>query len=241
MRLIGNKTKLLGPIEALLRERGSERGTLIDVFSGTASVGRHFKRLGFRVIANDHLSACYTQAVASIEVSRYPEFAGLRRAHRATIDSREFRETLNRSPELDLYPSPIRRGKGAPSDPSLPLREAVHLLDRFIPEREGLIFRSYSPEGRAGRMYFRAEQARKTDGILEHLREAHASGLLARGELHLLLASLIDAADRVANISGTYGAYLKSWQRNTCAEMRLEPTEVVESLHKNEAHQADAN
>ena len=64
MRLIGNKTKLLGEIEGLLLEQGIEGGTLIDIFSGSCSVAKLFKRRGYRVVANDNLPACYAQAVA---------------------------------------------------------------------------------------------------------------------------------------------------------------------------------
>lgn len=228
MRLIGNKTRLLGHIQELLRDRGFPGGTLIDIFSGTSSVGRHFKRLGYRVLSNDHLSVGYTQAVAGVEVSAHPPFAVLRRLHRRTIASAEFRETLPPGP-------------ASSADPSLPLREAAHLLNRFVPPREGLIFRNYCPGGLHGRRYFQDHHGRKIDGALHFLREARRSRTLDRGELHLLLAALIDAADRVANISGTYGAYLKEWQVNTRGELRIEPPEVVESPHANRAYREDAN
>ena len=250
MRLIGNKTRLLSSIEALLRGRGITSGTFIDIFSGSASVGRHFKRRGFRVVANDRLSACHTQAVAGVEVSRYPSFERLRRAHAGVISSREFRETLAFEPEFEFLRDREAAGKPArprstrerePGQAALPLREAIHLIDRFVPARDGLVFRNYCPGGLHGRRYFQDHHGRKIDGVLEFLREAHLSGVLDRGELHLLLAALIDAADRVANISGTYGAYLKSWQHNTRGEMRIETPEVIESPLRHEAHQADAN
>src|SRR6185503_3084863 len=107
MRLIGNKTRLLGHLEDLFRQRGVSDGTLIDIFSGTSSVGRHFKRLGYRVIANDHLPSSYTQAVAGVEVSRFPSYSRLLRAERGLVESAEFRESLSASVSLE--------------DPSLPL------------------------------------------------------------------------------------------------------------------------
>ena len=74
MRLIGNKKKLLGQIESLLLDRGVEGGTLIDIFAGSSSVGKHFKRRGYKVLANDILPSCYAQAVAAVEVSRWPAY-----------------------------------------------------------------------------------------------------------------------------------------------------------------------
>ncbi len=229
MRLIGNKTKLLGAIEELLFERGIRRGTLIDIFAGTASVGRHFKNLGFQVVANDRLSMCYAQAVARIEVSRYPTFRRFRRRYASVLNEPGFRELL---PEE--FP-------GDTSARSRPLLEAVHFLNRSVEPRRGMIYRSFSPDGPCGRKYFRAENAAKIDGILEFLRASRSFGLLARNEFYLLLASLLDAADRVANISGTYGAYLKSWQSNSRKDLLLTPPAVSESSLRHRVHHEDAN
>jgi len=250
MRLIGNKTKLLSSIEEFLRNRGYRSGTFIDIFSGTASVGRHFKKLGYRVISNDILSSCYSQAVAGIEVSRYPDFRKFLHARRRAISSSRFQDSFLREQEFEFVRDwesgrnssrRSRRRRTALRKEALPLRQAIHFLDRFAQPREGLIFRNYCPGGPHRRMYFRDEHGRKIDGILEVLREAHRSRFLDHGELHLLLVALIDAADRVANISGTYGAFLKKWQTNTRGELRLEPPPVIESTLQNEAHQVDSN
>ena len=87
MRLIGNKTKLLGEIEGLLLDQGIEGGTLIDIFAGSCSVAKHFKRRGYRVVANDLLPVCYAQAVASVEVSRPPTYRKFTSGYRAVLDS----------------------------------------------------------------------------------------------------------------------------------------------------------
>jgi adenine-specific DNA-methyltransferase len=253
MRLIGNKTKLLPHIEELLKSRGFTGGTLIDIFSGTSTVGRRFKELGFRVIANDHLSAGYTQAVAGVEVSRHPLFERLERSQAALFGSAEFRRGLRNEGELDFgagngearprrgRPRSRRMSAAAGSEAAGPLSRAVHFLDRWVAPREGLIFRNFCPGGPEGRMYFRDQHGRKIDGILEFLRRAHQEKVLDQGELHLLLSALIDGADRVANISGTYGAYLKRWQTNTAGEMALPVPKVVESSFRNQAHQEDSN
>jgi adenine-specific DNA-methyltransferase len=229
MRYIGNKTKLLGEIEAVLTSRGIARGTFIDIFAGTASVSRYFKGLGFRVIANDILSASYTQAVAAVEVSRPPAFARLLHAHRRLVASRTFRAGLvEREEDSDGTRGRARGAKRGRNGPS-PVDIVVHLLNHHVEPREGLIFRAYCPGGRRGRRYFRDEHGRAIDGILEFLRRERGAGNLEHGELHLLLAALLAAADRRANISGTYGAYLKEWQPNTCGDLVLEVPVVAES------------
>lgn len=255
MRLIGNKTRLLSSIQRFLSQRGWDGGTLIDIFSGTASVGRYFKSLGWRVLANDHLSVAFTKAVAGIEVSDWPKFRAFRDAHRNVIASPEFQDSFSvAGAQSELSFEPARTGRAgtvatALKDHGRPLREVIHVLDRYVAPREGLISRSFCPSGSAGRMYFQDEHGRKIDGILETLREAWRGEILSRGELHLCLASLIDAADRVANISGTYGAYLKSWQVNTRGALRLSPPEVLcssvrsgaRNSVRNEAFQEDSN
>lgn len=277
MRLLGNKCRLVGEIEKLVSERGIVGGTFFDIFSGTSSVGAHFKRLGFRVVANDHLSACYTKAVAAIEVNRYPDFAGLRDKYRAVFASRTFRESLRVQARLDLpfrrlggeeeaspAPADARSGppdgkarsrrrspdaassgrpsvdSGAWGDPR-PLEEAVHLLSTCVAPKEGLISRNYCPGGARKAMYFTDANGRRIDGMLDFLRENYRERVLTRWELHLLLSALLDAADRVANISGTYGSYLKTFQPNARASLTLKAPEVIVSGLAHEAHREDAN
>ena len=218
MRFLGNKTKLLGAIEGLLTERGITGGTLVDIFSGSSSVGRHFKRRGFRVVANDLLASAYTQAVAGVEVSHWPRFDGCRELLR--LDSLEVAES-----------APERR----------PLAEAIAWLDTRVEPREGLIFRNFCPGGSAGRLYYTDENGRQLDGQLELLRTLWRERALTHGELHLLLASILDAADRVANISGTYGAFLKRFQPSALRPLRLSVPEVIESDLEHLAIQGDAN
>ncbi len=234
MRYIGNKTKLLGEIERLVGERGVGPGaTLLDIFAGTASVARHFKGLGFRCLTNDRMRASYALQVATVEVSRYPAFAGVlaRPEVRAARDAAAVRAAFERA-----------RGE-APAEAAGPLCLALAHLEAGIAPAgpPGLIARCFSPAGPGGRMYFRQEHARRIDAVLDRLVAWRRDGTVARAEFYLLLSSLIAAADRVANISGTYGAFLKTWQANTQAPLRLDPPPVVESPLEHRAYRADGN
>ncbi len=250
VRLIGNKTKLLNDIEGFLGDEGIEGGTFIDIFCGTASVSTHFKRKGFRVLANDHLAQCYCKAVAALEVNRFPAFRRWRRDVRSALQSRSFREGLDRvfspasesrqtrfefdeepSPEMDTAQNPARR----------PLDEAIHYLNTCVEPREGLFYRNFCPGGLAGRKYFTDENGRRLDGIIERLAGDYRAAFLTRSEFYLLLSALIDAADRVANISGTYGAFLKSTQPNALRPLTLRPPAVVASSLRHRAYRSDAN
>jgi len=239
MRLIGNKTKLLSNIEELLTERGVEGGTLIDIFAGTSSVGRHFKERGFRVVSNDLLASCYVQAGARVEVSKHPKFASLRKKYRQTFEAESFRDGMITQGNLfDDAEDPERQKQALARRP---LAEAVNFLNACVEPREGLIARSFCPSGPAARQYLTDDNGRKIDGILEFLRTHREDETLSHAEFHVLLASLIDAADRVANISGTYGAFLKKFQSSALRPLTLTPVEVGESDERNKAYQEDGN
>ncbi|HJL19846.1 MAG TPA: DNA adenine methylase [Sandaracinaceae bacterium LLY-WYZ-13_1] len=61
IKYIGSKRLLLDPIVAAVTGFGEVR-TALDLFSGTARVGRALKRAGLRVTANDHLAYAATLA-----------------------------------------------------------------------------------------------------------------------------------------------------------------------------------
>lgn len=69
IKFIGSKRKLLNVIyDASLKDFPGELESVIDMFSGTSRVGRHFKSKGHRVISNDYsnfgkvLADCYVVA-----------------------------------------------------------------------------------------------------------------------------------------------------------------------------------
>jgi adenine-specific DNA-methyltransferase len=98
--------------------------------------------------------------------------------------------------------------------------------------------RHYSPLG--GRMYFTEENAGRIDAIRRRLHEWRAEGLIGDDEFFILLAALIEAADRVANTAGVYAAYIKSWQPNSLRPLTLAPLEPVRGPRGARAHPADA-
>ncbi len=84
-----------------------------------------------------------------------------------------------------------------------------------LPGRPGFIHTEYSPasahNGPVERRYFTAENAARLDGMRARVRDWSQNGRLTYAEEQLLLADLMQAANSVANISGTYGCFLKSW------------------------------
>lgn len=88
------------------------------------------------------------------------------------------------------------------------LDEVLNKLNNIVPI-EGYVYENYAPSGKYGRQYFSDDNAKKIDAIREKIDCWYKTGKIDDDEYYVLLYSLIDAADFVANISGTYGAYLK--------------------------------
>lgn len=135
--------------------------------------------------------------------------------------------------ETNAYPD--FRSLGCRSRGQAGLQDAVALLNR-LEGRPGFFFRHYAPSGSGGlRQYFSDDNARRIDAVREQLAIWLAEGRLDRAGFHVLLASLIDAADFVANMSGTYGAFLKIWRSMALKPLTLKPLELLPSRRRHRA------
>ncbi|MBR1853595.1 MAG: DNA adenine methylase [Lachnospiraceae bacterium] len=79
MRFIGCKTLLLDNIKAVIDEKAPDAKSLCDIFSGTATVARHFKKW-YEVYSNDLLYFSYVLQKGTIENDSVPKFTGLKSA-----------------------------------------------------------------------------------------------------------------------------------------------------------------
>jgi adenine-specific DNA-methyltransferase len=191
VRYIGNKTKLLGFIGRVLTSRGIRSGVALDPFSGTASVARYLKHRGFQVHASDVMEYAHVFARAYVQVAEAPRFPRLE----ATL--------------------------GLRSDS---LRTIIAFLNRTDPS-PAFIHEHYTPGGdegrRHGRMYFTAANGARIDAIRTLLQDWRRDELIPEDGFHVLLAALLEAADRVANTTGVYAAFVKSWQSNAVRDLEL--------------------
>lgn len=177
MRYIGNKTKLLRFITHVLRERGITPGRAVDPFSGTASVGRELKRLGFRVVAADIMEYAHVLAKAYVEAPALPA---------------DFRERL---------------------------RALQH-----VPPRPGFFTEHFAEPARR---YFTRSNAERIEAMRAQIEAWRADGDVDEITAYLLLTALIEASDRVANTTGVYAAYVKTWQPNALRPIELRVPRVV--------------
>ncbi|HSL70841.1 MAG TPA: DNA adenine methylase, partial [Longimicrobiales bacterium] len=207
MRYIGNKTRLLGFIRRVLRQRAVAPGRALDPFCGTASVARALKRWGFSVVAADVMRYAYVFGRAYVETAAHPRFA-----------------------------QPVQLGYHRVRSFSALLRALADL-----PPLHGFTYQNFTPASSTAhrRMYFTPENGARIDAIRTWLHDAQRNHLLSDDAFYLLLAALIEAADRVANTTGVYAAYVKSWQPNAVRALELRPERIIagNSCH---AYQQDA-
>ena len=85
------------------------------------------------------------------------------------------------------------------------------------------IYNNYSPSQTCDRMYFQNENALKIDIIRMQIEEWKTKCLITDDEYFYLLAALINAVPYIANITGTFGAYLKYWDKRTYNKLELLP------------------
>jgi adenine-specific DNA-methyltransferase len=202
VRYIGNKTRLLEFITEALVQRGihsqADAAPLaVDPFCGTASVASELKRRGFRVIAADIMEYAHVFAHAYVQVSTDPDFSRL-------------------ADHLHLPDASVATIAGHANQ---------------LPSRPGFVHDHYSPAGREGgehgRMYFTPGNAARIDSVRGAIHDWRTSGWIDDDATFTLLAALLEAADRVANTTGVYAAFVKSWQPNATRPLVLRPPELV--------------
>lgn len=114
------------------------------------------------------------------------------------------------------------------------LREIIAHLNNLSKENSpwfdidtAFIYQNYSPHGECERMYFQCDNAIKIDLIRQEIERLRDD--VQDAEYYYLLSLLINAVPYVSNITGTYGAYLKYWDKRTYNKLQLKEIEVCAS------------
>ncbi len=214
MNYIGSKHTLLPFIEQIFRQisDGGER-TVCDLFAGTGAVGRHFKKSGLQVVANDFQHYAYALNRAYIEINEEPGFAGLRP---------EFND------EFAKLNAPMNN----------PVDQALAFVNS-LPGNQGFIAKNYGPAG--NRFYYTEENAGKADAIRQAIEDWLARKIIAEDEYFYLLCSLLEAIDQVANTASVYGAFLKKFKSSALRPLTLKPLALYNHVAGCRAFRRDAN
>lgn len=194
-RYIGNKTKLLPEIMEETAALIGDSGTVADVMAGTGSVASEYRRRGYKVIASDVMTYSRHHLTTQLLLDCPPRFEQI---------------SIGASDALTRYEAVLNHLNG---------------LDPV----EGYFFKEFSPNGEPAngtppRKYFTSDNARRIDAVRIAIGEWANSGYLTDKEESLLRHDLIMAANEVANISGTYGYFLSSFNSSSRTPFELKPS-----------------
>ncbi|WP_233486111.1 Dam family site-specific DNA-(adenine-N6)-methyltransferase [Staphylococcus hominis] len=98
---------------------------------------------------------------------------------------------------------------------------------------------NYTPLGKA--MYLSIENGKRLDFMRYSIEKWKDLNLLEEYEYFYLLSCLIEAIPYVSNITGTYGAFLKHWDKRALQDLTIRPLEVINNNHTNIAYNMNAN
>ena len=103
------------------------------------------------------------------------------------------------------------------------------------------ITQNYSPNDNCDRMYVSNKNAIRIDFIRSTIEAWKQNKLIDELEYYYLLAALIEGVPYVSNITGTYGAYLKQWDKRALKEFEMVRLDVLDNGRQNKSYNADAN
>jgi len=108
-------------------------------------------------------------------------------------------------------------------------------------ESDSFIAHNYTPI--ANRKFLTTENGIKIDGIRKEIESLYNSKLLESNEYFFLLASLIESVTKFSNTTGTYEAFLKTWDSRSLKPFTLSPLEMNETYIKgnNNVYSIDSN
>jgi len=232
LNYIGSKWSLLPVIGRLLDEKSLRGGVFCDLFAGTTAVGQFAKRRGFQVVSNDWQHYSYVLGRAFLSNNSYPTFSRLFEAYPKLA---AIKTGVLNQPPLPLF------DKATEMTTRLPLYQVTNWLNQLTGREDGFVYRHYCAGSGSQRNYFSDENGQRCDAIRGQLEEWQMASLLTGDEYYLLLASLLEAVDRVANTASVYAAFLKHIKTTARKPLRLAPLPVIESSLNHKIYCSDAN
>ena len=107
--------------------------------------------------------------------------------------------------------------------------------------KKGYFFEQYAPSGKHKRMFITDENAQKIDAIQNKILQWKEKKLITNLEEEILKCSLVEAVPFVSNISGTYGAFLKQWDKRALKKLTLEIPNFIFNDQQNFSYNKDSN
>lgn len=99
----------------------------------------------------------------------------------------------------------------------------------------------FSPVGHSQRAYLTGENAYRVDKIRQLIDEWRDGDLISAQEHLYLLAALLMEIPSVSNIAGTYGAFLKHWDKRAHKPLAVRHLKILVSKGHNQVFNENAN
>jgi adenine-specific DNA-methyltransferase len=120
-------------------------------------------------------------------------------------------------------------------------QEYIYELNRLPLIDTGFIYKNYCLGSGSGRQYFSDHNGKKIDTMRQCMENWKNIDKINDNLYNLLLASLIESADKSANTASVYGAYLKNLKKIAEKELLLEAAFFEESENFHEVFNEDCN
>lgn len=217
MNYIGSKLSLLNFLEESINKVvDKDCDTFCDLFAGTGIVGRHFKRMGYKIIAND--IQYYSYVLNRHYIGNHKELT--------------FSKLKNKISELKGIKIKDRKGF-----------VCNYLSD--LKGRKGFIYKNYSLSGtedkKERRQYFSDENAMRCDAIRKKVEGWKKENLISNNEYYFLITSLLESIDKYANTASVYGAFLKKLKKTAQGSLILKPAELIINDQEHKVFNEDIN
>jgi len=217
MNYIGSKLSLLGFLEESIKKVVDEDcNTFCDLFAGTGIVGSHFKRKGFKIVAND--IQYYSYVLNRHYIGNHKELT--------------FSKLIKEIPELKKTETKTRKNV------------VCSYLSNLKPVK-GYIYKNYCPGGTKysaePRQYFSDENGMLCDAIRQKIENWRERDLISENEYYFLVTSLIESIDKYANTASVYGAFLKKLKKTARNSLVLKPAELIINEQDHEVYNDDIN
>lgn len=106
-------------------------------------------------------------------------------------------------------------------------------------ENIGFFYNNFSPNG--GRMYITDDNAIRIDSSRLFVEDWKEKNLISENEYYYLIACIVEGIPFISNISGTYGAYHKTWDKRANKMFKLFKLDVINNNKNNVSYNEDGN
>lgn len=114
-------------------------------------------------------------------------------------------------------------------------------LNQLEGVEDGFIYKNYCKGSDSGRQYFSDENGKRIDAIRIQIEKWRKSKEISEDLYFFLLASLIESADKLANTTSVYGAFLKQLKKTANKPLIITPAVYSVNENTHEVYCQDAN